>query len=288
MKRKRPEIGDIIEIKTPKGLAYAQYTHRDALYGNLLRVLPGLYERQPNTRILRVIGLLAVMATLPLTTSCKSESISVGELWTESQSVALNGAESVRVELQMGAGTLKVAGGTGALLNADFTYNVAEWKPQVKYDVTDGQGVLTIQQPSGSHGMKGKVRYEWELRLKNDVPIDLNVELGAGKSELQLGSLSLTGLNIERGAGEIDLDLVGDWKRDLPASIEAGVGMLTVRLPKDTGVRVEVEKGIGIVNASGLKKEGNAYINDAFGKSEITLRIHIEAGVGMVRLEVGK
>jgi hypothetical protein len=47
MKRKRPKIGDVIEIPTPKGLAYAQYTHNNRLYGYLIRVLPGFYEKRP-------------------------------------------------------------------------------------------------------------------------------------------------------------------------------------------------------------------------------------------------
>jgi hypothetical protein len=49
--RTRPRIGDVIEIETPKGLAYAHYTHRHReppRYGSLLRVLPGLHERRPS------------------------------------------------------------------------------------------------------------------------------------------------------------------------------------------------------------------------------------------------
>lgn len=48
--RKRPRIGDVIEIATPKGLAYAQYTHSHTdppRYGALIRVLPGLYPSRP-------------------------------------------------------------------------------------------------------------------------------------------------------------------------------------------------------------------------------------------------
>ena len=41
---KRVIIGDIIEIPTTKGLAYAQYTHKDELMGALLRVLPNFYQ----------------------------------------------------------------------------------------------------------------------------------------------------------------------------------------------------------------------------------------------------
>jgi hypothetical protein len=49
--RKRPQIGDVIEIATARGLAYAQYTHehRDPpRMGSLLRVLPGFHEMRPS------------------------------------------------------------------------------------------------------------------------------------------------------------------------------------------------------------------------------------------------
>jgi len=50
--RKRPRPGDVIEISTPAGLAYAQYTHKHEApprYGALIRVLPGIFESRPST-----------------------------------------------------------------------------------------------------------------------------------------------------------------------------------------------------------------------------------------------
>jgi hypothetical protein len=49
---------------------------------------------------------------------------------------------------------------------------------------------------------------------------------------------------------------------------------------------VDVEGGLGNVNASGLKKDGSTYVNDAYDDSEVTLRIDIEGGVGNVNLEL--
>jgi hypothetical protein len=40
-------IGDVIEIRTTKGLAYAQYTHKHKQYGALLRVFNRIYLEQP-------------------------------------------------------------------------------------------------------------------------------------------------------------------------------------------------------------------------------------------------
>lgn len=44
---KRIKIGDIIEIPTEQGYAYAQYTHVNKLMGNLIRVKPGLFVKRP-------------------------------------------------------------------------------------------------------------------------------------------------------------------------------------------------------------------------------------------------
>jgi hypothetical protein len=42
-----PVIGDVIEIPTSQGLAYAQYTHEKDEWGALIRVLPGLFGSRP-------------------------------------------------------------------------------------------------------------------------------------------------------------------------------------------------------------------------------------------------
>ena len=47
VKRVRPQIGDVLEVRTPSGLAYAHYTHMHDRYGALLRVMPGVYLSRP-------------------------------------------------------------------------------------------------------------------------------------------------------------------------------------------------------------------------------------------------
>lgn len=44
---KRVRIGDVVEIPTRRGLAYAQYTHRVERWGSLLRVLPSFCPSRP-------------------------------------------------------------------------------------------------------------------------------------------------------------------------------------------------------------------------------------------------
>ena len=50
-------------------------------------------------------------------------------------------------------------------------------------------------------------------------------------------------------------------------------------------MRVKATAGLGSVNANGLTKDGDTYINSAYGKSAVTLNITISAGIGEVNLE---
>lgn len=44
----RIKIGDLFEIITPRGKAYLHYVHQSEDMGELIRVLPNLYEERPN------------------------------------------------------------------------------------------------------------------------------------------------------------------------------------------------------------------------------------------------
>jgi len=80
------------------------------------------------------LWLLATVAMAAGTTACLgSHDLRVGDLQTEFRSVKLGDAKTVRAEIHMGAGEMKLAGGARDLLEADFSYNVARRKPEVEY-----------------------------------------------------------------------------------------------------------------------------------------------------------
>lgn len=227
---------------------------------------------------------LVLIAALVLA-GCGSD-VRVGALQTTSQSVELGDAKSVRVEINLGAGDLKLAGGAAKLLQADFTYNVANFKPEVGYS----HDTLVVQQPNVD-GMPvlqgiGDYRNEWGLQLSDQVPMDLKVDIGGGTSDLQLAGLSLSRLDVTLGAGTSTVDLDGDWVRDLNVTIDAGAADVTVRLPKDIGVRIVTDPGAALFETHGLAQNEGVYTNAAYGASNVTLQLDVTAGIGRVNLEV--
>ena len=119
------------------------------------------------------------------------------------------------------------------------------------------EGELVVKQ-GGSEGasLGAKARNEWGISLNDEVPTDLVVQMGAGESDLDLDSLSLTGLDLQMGAGKTTVDLTGDYDRDFDASIEGGVEEATVLLPSEVGVKAKAEGGLGKINAEGAQEGG--------------------------------
>ena len=201
----------------------------------------------------------------------------------DTQTVELDKAEMVRVEMRMGAGELNVAGGSARLLDADFEYVLPESKPVVRYQASSFRGQLTITQPSGLDSRAGSP-YEWKLRLNNGVPMDVVAHLGAGNAEMNLGALDLRGVELHMGVGNLDMDLRGDPKRDYDVEIHGGVGNATVRLPAGVGVVANARGGIGNIDAQGLEKRNGRWVNARHEDAKVTIHLDIRGGVGNITL----
>lgn len=202
----------------------------------------------------------------------------------DAESVELQGAKSVSADIDIPAGTVTVSGGSSKLLDASFDYDDTEGKPTIDYGVSGGHGNLNIRQDTSNHTHWGEREDNWDLRLASGVPIDFKLNMGAGQTNLKMSQVDLSRLEVHMGAGDLHLDLTAPRTSDLDATIQGGVGSATIRLPKDVGVRVNASGGLGSINANGLQRDGDAYINAAYGKSPATINLTVEGGVGQINL----
>jgi hypothetical protein len=238
-------------------------------------------------KVFRCNGAISASAALAFTlgiVGCTITAPNLGPVQTETVSANAGQAKSVHVHLQMAAGHLTITGGAKHLVDGKISYNVPDWKPDMSYNLSGDSGTLMIMQPESNHSTIGGVKYDWQLQFSNDVPLSMAIEMGAGDSNLDFSGIQLRDLSIEAGAGNGTVNLGGPWKHNASATFEAGVGSLELKLPRDVGVHVTVDGGLGSVSAPDFKRDGDAYVNDAYGKSPITLEVHIEGGVGSVNL----
>jgi predicted membrane protein len=188
----------------------------------------------------------------------------------ESRAIERDSSERVNVNLDIGAGDLKVSSGTQKLLQAYFTYNIPELKPDVTYSTAGGVGDLQVRQPSRRTHI-GNMKYEWDLRLSDRVPLDFN-------------SLDLRSVTVNMGVGQLQMDLRGNPKHDYSVKVSGGVGEATVRLPANVGIEARASGGIGDISVRGLRKEGARWVNDAYNQPGVKIHVDVEGGIGSITL----
>lgn len=220
---------------------------------------------------------------LSFVVSCGNRNEPVGPEEHESRSVELDKSERVRAVIKMAFGDMTVRGGSNKLLDADFTYTGAALKPDVQYRAVGSGGDLTVETRSGSP-TGGNLKNRWDLRMNDKVPVDMRVELGAGEANISIGTMTIRSAEVMMGAGTLRLDLKGKPSSDYSVRVRGGAGEATVYLPKDVGVSAKASGGLGDVSVQGLHKSGDTYLNDAWDRASVRIRLDIQGGVGSIKL----
>jgi hypothetical protein len=202
--------------------------------------------------------------------------IDVGELREERRSVPLSGTGPVDVEIVFGAGTLELeAGVSDELFSGTFRYNVERWAPEV----TSEGDYLKIQQGGDQDDWgipSGNIRNRWELEFSPDVPLEMDLKVGAGEGELDLTGLKISSLDVDIGAGDFAL------RFDKPSSVAMD------RLTLDAGASKIQVVGVGNANPEMMRVQGGVgdISLDLTGDWSHSAEITVRAGAGALTLHL--
>lgn len=222
-------------------------------------------------------------------------------------------AKSVKTEMKFGSGDLNITNtNNGPFFTADFIYPKNECEPEVNFITEDNIGSLKIIdiRDSVNHNFDNNDKdrhYKWNIafnrKIENDLTIDafavdgdinltgcnlkaFNFKMLAGDVAINLRNTSVPYFNLKAIAGEAIIDLTGEWENDLHANIKGGVGELTLILPEDVGVKVEISGILGDIDAHGFHRERRTFTNAAYEKSTQTLYLDVFGGIGDVTLKL--
>jgi hypothetical protein len=115
---------------------------------------------------------------------------------------------------------------------------------------------------------------------------ELDVNVGAADfSAFRLANANADQIRVRGGVGSVDLDFSGTWTRDLAVSTRLAVGKLTLRVPPDVGVRLELQRLATGFEHEGLVKRDDAWYSPNFDSAAHKLRIRAETYFGQVEVQ---
>lgn len=191
------------------------------------------------------------------------------------------------VEIQYGAGTLRIAPGDGPnLYRMELRYDEDQFEPLTAYDPQSRKLRLGLEMRGSRRRIRGADSSTASIELTPEIPLDLELHFGAGKAELELGGMSLRTLELSTGASETAIGFTTPNR--IPAQrieIQAGAADIRVLGLGNTRAReIRFQGGVGatLLDFAGAW-QGDLDVEVKMGIGSITLRIPRSAGVRLER-----
>lgn len=197
-----------------------------------------------------------------------------------------SGESNMRVHVRYGAGRLSIRPAeAGALYKMRLRYDEETFEPIARYseDRLD-LGIESIRRHIDWPGDRDSG--EMELHLARNVPMDLDLEFGAVRADLDLGGLQMTALELSTGASESAIFV--SEPNPIPlgtASFEVGAADFHLRdLGNLNAERIAVDAGVGNVVLSFTGRwQRDADVSVDMGLGALELRFPEGLGVRVVR-----
>lgn len=115
---------------------------------------------------------------------------------------------------------------------------------------------------------------------------EMTIKAGAADFEASgLGNARFDHLEFSGAIGDVVLDFSGEWERSATATIKMGIGEMTIRVPRDIGVRIERRSLLLSLDADGFEKVDGVYYSPNWDDAAVRLEIDLEAVFGSVEIE---
>ena len=117
---------------------------------------------------------------------------------------------------------------------------------------------------------------------------DMEIDVGAADfSAALLGNANAEQIRVRGGVGVVDLDFGGTWTQDMNVVARLAVGKLTLRIPSDVGVRLEVERVAAGFEHDGFVKRDDAWYSENYETARYKLRLRAETYFGKIDIQRG-
>ncbi len=234
---------------------------------------------------LSLVGAVIVLAVLAGALWLYQGRIGAAQPEGEQISQDLSGAEAARIVLSPGVAALHVeALETGDELVTGVVTPGFNQRLDQNVSMEGDRAVVRLGTQGGPVSFTGNAtRLRWELALNPDVPLDLEVDLGVGETDLDLSGLELESLSLDFGVGDASVILpsTGEYR----ATIDGGIGQIEVILPQGLEARIRVDNGIAAVSLpAGLSQDDEIYTTGSYAGAENRVDLDVSQAIGNVRI----
>ncbi len=201
----------------------------------------------------------------------------------ESFSINLEGAAKVALDVDHGAGSVKVMGGAPYGTAVSGTQGTTmSFKSHLNgdtltVDIDAGPSFIPFLGPEGG---------SWVFQLTNEVPVSMKFDGGAASLDFDFTDTKLDFLGVDMGAASLSLKLPVNAGRTL-VDVESGAASIDITVPQGVAARIRMEQGASAQNIDSSRFPqvvDGMYQSPDFDSAENRAEINLEGGANSVTI----
>lgn len=130
---------------------------------------------------------------------------------------------------------------------------------------------------------------ETRLRFSRPNPVRMReAHFTVGAADFQatgLGHANVERVRLEGGVADMTLGFEGRWTHDVHLDVDLGLGSVTVRMPRDIGVRVDKETFLASVGGERMNERGDSHYSNNWDSARYKLTIDVDAAFGDIEID---
>lgn len=193
-------------------------------------------------------------------------------------------AKRAFITVETGAVDFSVDGGTDKLFDGNLSSNVS--KADITSSTTNDSATATISTPNIRDFWVGmtNLKNQLTLALTRAVPLDLTVNTGASKLNLDLSENQISNLTVKAGASSIFARLGDKTVDNANVNIDAGASSIEIQVPKSYAVSVKSDSGLSSHDLQGFTRSENTWTTTENESNAKKIQINIKSGVSSIRV----
>lgn len=199
----------------------------------------------------------------------------------------LGGYSRARVEIEFGAGDLKLDGlaaQTGNLLEATAEHRGTGTGINKEFTQAGGAAQLKLSLTSEARRLLGEKKDKWQLHFSRDIPLEINLKSGLSELDLDLSLLRVENISLDIGASKLRLLVPASGNSKV--AIKSGVADVEIAVPAGKSARIKVDGGLSSsdIDEKRFPRVDEYYISPDFSSS--ANRVEMEIGSGLSRVKI--
>lgn len=183
-----------------------------------------------------------------------------------------------------GAAMINIRDNSDQLLNGYSSGSLGEYSYSSEIDDSTAWIRLNLENKHFNF-IRKKIRNYLELNLNSNPVWDLELNIGATKSKLDLSQLKLSDLSVHTGASTTSIRL-GDKYELTSVHAEMGVGTLNLEVPENSGCSLSGDMVLTSRDLDGFVKKGsNRYETENYEDAVNRIDVRVDSGVSSINIK---